>query len=299
MVCSFEPCPCWVPPGLFLQQGHAQHVLRWNGVGPAGTVHGRPQEVNELFPVGEEVFPCILRGAQLQVAGAAGGELEAQLLFLTVVNGDPHKLQGKEPGELQGPRSLAAFSLGGLAPAGVLFTAGVRAGQQQDVWQREEGAGGCDGHRHHSDSVVHVHDFSPFANLDKVAFKNRCVLEYVIFPLAQLSLEFPHGGVEHAQPGGAVGCVIRWQRRGVHDDFVSQTAGPARGGGWSGGWSLELLLLGLLGLAERATLLLRHSAGSVAGVPNPPKRTHRPQATSPRFGSEPPRDGGQGGGLGG
>ena len=68
--------------------------------GTAATLHRWSQEIDKLFPIAKEVFSCIRRGAQLQIKSTASGKLQAQLLFLTVVDGDLDKLQGKQPGEL-------------------------------------------------------------------------------------------------------------------------------------------------------------------------------------------------------
>ena len=91
----------------------------------------------------------------------------------------------------------------------MVVAAGGRPGQEHDVWEGEEGAGGRDAHGHHADAVVHVDHFSPLGDLDKVALEDRGILEYVVLTLVQLPLQFALGGVEQACSGAALGRVIR------------------------------------------------------------------------------------------
>ena len=160
-----------------------------------------------------------------------------------------------------------AFSLGGLARTSRLVTAGGGARQQHDIWERDDGARGCNAYGDYFDLSVYVWE-----------------LTFLIVT------NFPSRITRSGKIGNSASSILWWFPRTL----------AAQGDVWYGG-SGSMLAGAVPGasppppvvLAESASPLLCHSAGFATGVSHP----RHPTGHRTPFGSEGRRDRTQGGGA--
>lgn len=89
--------------------------------------------------------------------------------------------------------------------------------------------------------------------LYEVTLKHRCILECSILLLVQLPLQFPHGGIKHAQLRASLGCAIQkhgwlsmaffWDGSSTPPYHSSQSVLlPTRCSSWASGCLLQVFL---------------------------------------------------------